>query len=223
MKRILIVAGLLCLLVGGLARPSQASWVSANCASSSATDSYLKRSEARAYAAVAVGEGYEWGGGCWNDDNVDNTPGAPDSNGEGPDCSGLVFKTWELKSSVGAAGFTTYSRLMNIHGPYSSSSYHSPASGWPFYRLTDKSRTTTLYMDAFAKDGHVGMLYTPTSPSDNSDYIVEALGDAAGTGIHVETYRFDSRYVGVRRVGWTADCFPQCGTVGARSPLVTVP
>ena len=47
---------------------------------------------------VAVGEGYEWGGGCWNDNNRDDTPGQPDSNGEGPDCSGFVFKTWELRS-----------------------------------------------------------------------------------------------------------------------------
>jgi hypothetical protein len=222
MKRVVIVAGLLCVMVGGFARPSEASWVGSNCANSSAADSYVKRSEARAYAAVAGGEGYEWGGGCWNDDNVDNTPSAPDSSGEGPDCSGLVFKTWELKNSVGAAGFTSYSRLMNIHGPYSSTSYHSPGQGWPFYRLSSKDRLTTLYMDAFAKDGHIGLLYTPANPSSNTDYIIEALGDSVGTGIHVESYRFDARYVAVRRVGWTPDCFPRCG-VAASARVVVVP
>lgn len=223
MKRILMVAGLLCLLVGGFARPSEATWTSDNCASSSATDSYVRRIEAQAYATVATGEGYEWGGGCWNDDNVDDTPGAPDSSGEGPDCSGLVFKTWELKNSAGARGFTYYGRLMNIHGPYSSYSYHSPVLGWPFYRLTNKDRTTTLYMDAFAKDGHVGMLWTTTYPSYNSDYIIEALGDSVGTGINIETYRFDSRYAAIRRVGWTADCYPRCGPAMARSHVVVVP
>jgi hypothetical protein len=220
MRRIMIVGGLLCLMVGGFARPSEASWVGNNCSNYNTGDSHVKRSEAQAYAFVANDEGYEWGGGCWNDDDIDNTPNAPDSNGEGPDCSGLVFKTWEMVNGLGFVGFNWWSRLANMHGPYTSFNYHSPASGWPFYRLANKDRTTTLYMDAFAKDGHVGLLYTATNPSDNSDYIIEALGDAAGTGIHVETYRFDSRYVGVRRVGWTADCYPRCGGPASRSHVV---
>src|SRR5205814_1191132 len=76
------------------ALPAHASWVSDHCSSDNAWDSHYRRKDAKAYADVAIGEGYEWGGGCWNDDNKDDTPNAPDSNGEGPDCSGLVFKSW---------------------------------------------------------------------------------------------------------------------------------
>ena len=41
--------------------------MSTNCYVSNANETIYKRSEARAYAEVAVDEGYEWGGGCWND------------------------------------------------------------------------------------------------------------------------------------------------------------
>ena len=74
--------------------------------------------DARTYAGYAAREGYEWGGGCWNDNNVDDTPGQPDSEGEGPDCSGLVFKSWELKPTRGANGGMWWNKRENIHGPY---------------------------------------------------------------------------------------------------------
>jgi hypothetical protein len=67
-----------------------------------------------------------------------------------------------------------------------------------------------MYMDAFAKRGHVALLWSGTPPSSNLDYMAEALGDASGTGEFVEGYRFDSNYVAVKRLNWTADCYPHC-------------
>ena len=76
-------------------------------------------------------------------------------------------------------------------------------------------------MDAFARDGHVGMLYTNTGSSSGGDLIIEARCNTCGTDIFDEDFRYDSRYNGVRRKGWTQDCYPNCPTV-AESRLVLV-
>jgi hypothetical protein len=211
LKRALLVvavaAGTVCAFP---APPAHASWVSNNCHVNNVADSHVRRSDAKAYGYVAVNEGYEWGGGCWNNDNRDDTPGQPDSGGEGPDCSGFVFKTWELKAAVGGDGFQWWDKFQNIHGPYASASFHNPQAGWPFYKLPNKKYSTTMYMDAFAKSGHIGMLYTESQPQDGTDSIMEARGDSSGTGIWVEAYRKQSEYVAIRRYGWTPDCWPTC-------------
>ena len=211
MKRLVIVAAVLGSALCAFAEPAAATWVTSNCNGGTAADSNVKRSEAQAYAAVGDNEGYEWGGGCWNDNNRDDTPGAPDSSGEGPDCSGFTFKTWEMKSTYGQSGWTLYSKLKNIHGPYSSTDFHNvgTTSSVPFSKVS-KDRSSTVYMDAFAKDGHIGMLYTSVNPSTNTDYIVEALGDSSGTDINEQDYRGRSEFVGVRRKSWTSDCYPSC-------------
>lgn len=225
MRRVAIVAAVAAVLLGVVwARPGRASWVSDHCHKNNTAETIYKRSQAQAYVTVAFGEGYEWGGGCWNDDNKDDTPNAPDSGGEGPDCSGLVFKTWELRSSYGADGFRWWDKLQNVHGPYVAADFHAPPSGVPFVHLSNKNRTTTLYMDGFASTTHIGLLYTPTNPSSNTDYVAEALGDAYGTDLNIESYRFDTRYTGVRRNAWTADCYPRCaGGGGPAAALVVVP
>jgi len=192
------------------AKPSFATWAGTNCKGTSVNTQYIRRKDAQAYALVARYEGYEWGGGCWNDNNRDDTPGQPDSSGEGPDCSGLVFKSWGLRNRTGDNGSTFYDKLQNIHGIFSTIDFKYPASSEPFFRLPDKRRTTTQYMDAFVSDTHIAMLWSWANPSDNTDYVMEALGDAYGTGIFTEGYRFDSRYVASRRKNWTADCYPNC-------------
>jgi hypothetical protein len=217
MKRVLstvlslaTVASLAAAFVGLTGMPSLASFVSDNCYKNQAPDSYHRRKDAQAYASVAKGEGYEWGGGCWNNNNRDDTPGAPDSNGEGPDCSGLVFKAWELRNTPNDTGFTWYDKLQNVHGVYSSYDFRTPVSSDPFVKLPNKSRSTTMYMDAFAKNGHVGLISSSVPPSSNTDYIIEAKGDSSGTGEWLETYRYNSSYVGVKRKNWTPDCYPNC-------------
>jgi hypothetical protein len=198
------------LLTGPWAKPGHASWVSEHCHGDSRAESSLKRANARAYSGYAAHEGYEWGGGCWNNDNVDDTPGAPDSSGEGPDCSGLVFKSWELRLTYGAEGFRQYSRLQNVHGPYTAADFHGASGRGPFYVLPDKRRITTLYMDAFASTGHIALIWSDSIPSGGGDYVVEAYDDAVGTQIDVRDYRADSSFRGVRRRQWTPDCYPRC-------------
>jgi len=203
-----IVAGAFLVLP---ATAAHASWVSNNCYIHNAPDYHVRRVDAKAYAYVGVDEGYEFGGGCWNDDDRDDTPGEPDSDGEGPDCSGFTFKTWELKATIGRSGFQWWDRFQDIHGPYTSTSFHAPQDAWPFYKLPDKRYSTTTYMDAFARDGHVGMLWVTSQPQDQTDSIIEARGDSSGTGIFIEGFRFDSDYIALRREGWTPDCWPDCG------------
>ena len=107
MRRSLVfVALLLAAAVLIPAEPSSASWVGNHCSNYSHSMSVYRRKDARAYVDIALKEGYEWGGGCWNNNNVDDTPGQPDSSGEGPDCSGLVFKAWGLKNSFGASSLS---------------------------------------------------------------------------------------------------------------------
>jgi hypothetical protein len=222
-RRILSVAALVFVLITTvLARPGHATWVSSNCFDNALLDNGLKRADARAYAAYADHEGYEWGGGCWNNDNRDDTPNAPDSGGEGPDCSGLVFKTWELPMTYGAQGFRHYNRLMNVHGPYVAQDFHSAGPNLPFHDLANKYRRSTLYMDGFASSVHVGLIWSDAVPSAGGDYIIEALGDLYGTNVNVENYRSDSRFLAVRREGWTADCSPRCPAAPPPSRLVTV-
>ncbi|HEY1330558.1 MAG TPA: hypothetical protein VGH10_03685 [Actinomycetota bacterium] len=215
-----LVALLAMVVVAVTARASHASWSGSNCSEDNHTEDSLKREDARAYGDVADNEGYEWDGGCWNDNNKDDTPGAPDSGGEGPDCSGLVFKTWELRWTKGVEGFRWYNRMENRHGPYYTWDYHSPIKDDPFFLLANKHRDTTLYMDAFAKDGHVGLLNTDAYPSVGNDYILEAYGDESGTDINIEDYRSDDAYDAVRRGAWTPDCSPKC--LGA-PPVAIVP
>lgn len=196
---------------------AHATWVGDHCYNRNFVDDHVRRKDAAAYAEVAFKEGYEWGGGCWNDDDLDDTPGQPDSGGEGPDCSGFTFKTWELKLAYGAGGFLWWDKIQNVHGPYPAADYHAaPPEGRPFFRI-GKSRSTMIYMDAFASTGHIGMLWTESNPSAGTDYIAEAKGDSSGTGKFVETYRYQSEYVGVRRENWTPDCYPNC-----RQPQVEI-
>ena len=73
-------------------------WVANNCFDDHHAVSYWKRSDGRAYGFVAAGEGYDYAGGCWNNDDRDDTPpvATDDPGSEGPDRSGLVFKAWFL-------------------------------------------------------------------------------------------------------------------------------
>ena len=209
MKRVIVTVLLASVWAGVLAGVAEASWVGNNCAENWYRDYNVRRKDALAYANVGRYEGYEWGGGCWNDNNRDDTPSAPDTEGEGGDCSGFTFKSWELRSTEGAQGFSWWSRLMDQHGPYSSYDFHSPIDTDPFKTIS-KSRDTTMYMDAFAKSGHVSMIWTEANPSAGTDYMIHAKGDAYGTLVSEESYRGDSDYSGVRREGWTADCYPNC-------------
>lgn len=222
--------GRLCLSVAALviatpalllraAAPSLASWTSTNCSPYHYADSIFQRKTSQSYASVADNEGYEWGGGCWNNNNVDDTPNAPDSGGEGPDCSGYTFKSWELPSTGNGGEY--WDKLENVHGPYASYDFHSPVGTDPFYAV---AKSSMVYMDAFAKDGHVAMLSSKADSSSNYAYVWEAYGDASGTDENYRDYPSNSLYTGARRENWTADCYPNCAAPGAGATrVISVP
>ena len=187
-------------------------WSDANCTGTSYPVSTWKRSQAKSYAQKGNYEGYEWGGGCYKLNDRDDTPNAPDSGGEGADCSGYTFKSWALRPSYGASGFTFHEHERNIHGPYSTASFVSPCSTCPFKLLSSKTYSATQYMDAFVYNsgggGHIGMIYS--EGSGGTDLIVEAKSDALGTRIAWTDYRQQSAYRAIAREGWTPECYPRC-------------
>jgi hypothetical protein len=164
--------------------------------------SYFTRDGSTTVALYARWEGYQWGGGCWNDNNVDDSPGDPTQDvgtgGEGADCSGFVFKVWRESTNEGDAGAYQWNKLRYIHGPYYSLRFKN-GDGAPNVTYW---KGGLIRMDALAKEGHIGLIYAPNP--DGTDQIIEAKGEAYGTNIWTRTYRGDSAYGGVRRLGWSA-------------------
>lgn len=168
----------------------------------------IKRSVARNYALVGNLEGYQWGGGCWNNNNVDDQPGDPPqtySGGEGGDCSGFTFKVWNERSSTSDVGWRYWDKMKNVHGPYASYMFKA-GEGAP---NATQTKTYAVFMDAFASSSHIGMIYMANT-AYNADDIIHAKGESYGTRITRETYRGNTAFGGVRRVGWRPECYPQC-------------
>jgi hypothetical protein len=159
------------------------------------------RNDALFYAYVASWEGYQWGGGCWNNDNIDNSPGDPpqdpNTGGEGGDCSGFTFKTWKESLDTSDKQFWNWKSYHFVHGPYTADAFRNGA-GAPNVTY---SKTYLIKMDALASSTHIGMIYHPNG--DGTDQIAEAKGEAYGTNIWTRTYRSNSYFGGVRRLGWT--------------------
>lgn len=164
--------------------------------------SYFTRDGSITVALVGRYEGYQWAGGCWNDNNVDDSPGDPtqdpSTGGEGGDCSGFTFKVWRESTNESDAGAYQWNRLRNVHGPYSSGRFKA-GDGAPNVTY---AKSGLIKMDALASSSHIGMIYARNA--DGTDQIVEAKGEAYGTNIWTRTYRGDSSYGGVRRLGWSA-------------------
>lgn len=196
-------AAAFCLATAGTAGAYHTQFVAQNCNWAGATPtSYITRDGSTAVALRARWEGYQWGGGCWNDNDNDESPGDPgedpNTGGEGPDCSGFTFKVWRESTDTSDAGFYQWGMLRYIHGPYVASNFKGGA-GAPNIQAPKSG----LYnMDALASMGHVGMIYARNA--DGSDQIIEAKGEAYGTNIWTRTYRGSSIYSGVRRVGWSS-------------------
>lgn len=161
----------------------------------------VTRSDARNYAYVAASEGYQWGGGCWNNNDVDDSPGDPPEDpytrGEGPDCSGFTMKAWYERSETGDPWFRYHSWMQNVHGPYTASDFKYGV-GAPNSTV---AKVNTVYMDAFASTYHIGMIYWANT-SYNQDRIIEAKCEACGTGTWPRTYRGNPDFSGVRRLYW---------------------
>jgi hypothetical protein len=164
--------------------------------------SYITRDGSTTVALRARYEGYQWGGGCWNDNDRDDSPNDPPGDaatgGEGPDCSGFTFKVWRESLTESDASFDQWNMLRNVHGPYTASRFRA-GSGAPNVTV---SKSALIRMDALASDSHIGIIYATNA--DGTDQIIEAKGEAYGTNIWTRTYRGDSSYGGVRRIGWSS-------------------
>jgi hypothetical protein len=177
-------------------------FVADNCNSNPPTPTpSITRDGSATVALRARYEGYQWGGGCWNDNDEDDSPGDPtersDTGGEGGDCSGFTFKVWRESTNLSDDGAYQWGLLRYVHGPYRAIDFKS-GDGAPNITW---SKAAAIRMDAFASEGHIGLVYAKNA--DGSDQVIEAKGEAYGTNIWTRTYRGDSSYTGVRRTGWS--------------------
>jgi hypothetical protein len=192
-----------CFLTGaGTAAAYHTRFVANNCNTAAPTaTSYITRSQSATFALKARYEGYQWAGGCWNDNDRDDSPNDPTSDpatgGEGGDCSGFTFKVWRESLTESDASVQQWGMLRNVHGPYTASRFKA-GNGAP--NIT-ASKSALIIMDALASEGHIGLIYSPNA--DGTDQIIEAKGEAYGTNIWTRTYRGSSSYGGVRRTGWS--------------------
>jgi hypothetical protein len=187
----------------GTASAYHTRFVADNCNYAAPTPtSYITREGSASVALRARYEGYQWAGGCWNDNDRDDSPGDPTENpgtgGEGPDCSGFTFKVWRESTNEGDAGFYQWGMFRSVHGPYDTTRFKR-GDGAPNVTL---SKSAAIKMDAFSSENHIGLIYARNA--NGSDQIIEAKGEAYGTNIWTRTYRGDSRYSGVRRTRWSS-------------------
>ena len=187
----------------GTAAAYHTRFVAENCNYAAPTPtSYITRDGSAAVALRARYEGYQWAGGCWNDNDRDDSPNDPHedpySGGEGPDCSGLTFKVWRESTDTSNAGFYQWGLRGSFTVPTQPAAFKSGV-GAP--NIT-APKSSLVKMDALASDGHIGLIYA-VNP-DGSDQIIEAKGEAYGTNIWTRTYRGSSSFTGVRRVGWSS-------------------
>ncbi len=193
----------LSLASAGTAAAYHTRFVADNCNAAAPTStSYITRDGSATVALRGRYEGYQWGGGCWNDNDQDDSPGDPhedpNTGGEGGDCSGFTFKVWRESLNQGDADFYQWGLLRNVHGPYRATDFKAGV-GAPNVTV---AKSALAKMDALASDGHIGLVYAENP--DGSDQVIEAKGEAYGTNIWTRTYRGSTSYSGVRRTGWSS-------------------
>jgi hypothetical protein len=167
-----VVAGM-ALVAVGTAAAYHTRFVANNCNTAPATPTaYITRAGAATVALRARYEGYQWGGGCWNDNDWDDSPNDPHEDpgtgGEGGDCSGFTFKVWRESLNTSDASFQQWGMLRYVHGPYTAAAFKA-GTGAPNVTV---SKSSLIKMDALASDGHIGLVYA-TNP-DGTDQIIEA-------------------------------------------------
>ena len=125
------------LVLTGVTAARTHSFQSANCNTATAQPTAgITRDGAQTYSYTAAWEGYQWGGGCWNNNDIDESPNDPPeqlwTQGEGGDCSGLTFKTWREGLSWGDPGTYYWAPLRNVHGYYAASDFKYGLCKGPF-------------------------------------------------------------------------------------------
>ena len=164
------------------------------------------RAAATDIANIANGEGYQWAGGCYDNDDKDAGRNAfpretKSTLTEGPDCSGLVWRVWRESNAFkpNNNSFYFWGRATYDHGPYDTLGfkYATAGSGLPHVKY-DKS--SIIMMDALASNTHIALEQFRIDAG--SDFVWEALGEAYGTDEMIESYRAQTAFSGVRRLAW---------------------
>jgi hypothetical protein len=190
-----------------------AGWADTNCVFdpySTQVSTTYKRDSALQIARIAVWEGYHWGGGCYNDDDRDNTPNEPVqsewTHGEGPDCSGLVWRIWRLHRPYSAPPgqnpklFWLWYRWLYEHGPFNTAAFKAGTDATVSYAKSGLIKADALVRDV-GGSGHMAAVVKRLD--DGSDEVIEAKGEAYGVLDTVRRYRAQAEYSGARRLGWT--------------------
>lgn len=112
-------------------------------------------SQAVSYVRTAQREPYQLGGGWWNP-NQDQDAYDPIKGYEGPDCSGLVFKSWGMSYSTGSTAYWSWNKTHDVHGPYQATSFYGGCSG-ACRTLCGSSTTNCSSYTLSAGDAFVGV------------------------------------------------------------------
>ncbi len=112
-------------------------------------------SQAVSYVRTAQREPYQLGGGWWNP-NQDQDAYVEPKGYEGPDCSGLVFKSWAMSYSTGSTAYWSWNKTHDVHGPYQATSFYGGCSG-ACRTLCGSSTTNCSSYTLSAGDAFVGL------------------------------------------------------------------
>ncbi|HZR93006.1 MAG TPA: hypothetical protein VFA44_11445 [Gaiellaceae bacterium] len=163
------------------------------------------RQAATEIANIADREGYQWAGGCFDNNDADPTwnvyPRETKSTlGEGPDCSGLVWRVWRESNYANPSNnsFYFWPRSLYDHGPYDTSAFKSPNPAAPHQRMADKAKAKM--MDALVSASHIALFELRID--QGAELYWEALGEAYGTDEFVESYMANRAFSGTFRKAW---------------------
>jgi uncharacterized protein (TIGR03382 family) len=175
----------------------------------------MSREDLIARARPGVGYSYWWGGGCFQQDGggnhgscVGNCPDCTHGGSYGADCSGFVFKVWQINGTEASSHCN--------HGPYTANAYSTTQSQWRHINHGDAKAA-----DLLSSSTHVVIVQsgdpwgTPT--------VMEARG--CSYGIQRNTRAFGSSYTASERNNLGAPAPPAFkGTYVAQSfPVASAP
>ena len=183
---------------GGSAAAYHTQFVADNCNYAAPTPApFITRDGSAAVALRGRHEGYQWGGGCWNDNDRDDSPGDPTTTR--PPAARVATARASLSRS-GASRSTAATRASTVglfrlvHGPYTAAAFKQARRGERVGVQVGADQ------DGRARERQSHRSRLRPNP-DGSDQIIEAKGEAYGTDIWTRTYRGSSSYGGVRRSG----------------------
>jgi hypothetical protein len=177
------------------------------------------------YVRSAHREPYKKGGGWWNP-NQNRDLDSSTKGAEGPDCSGLVFKSWAMPYPVGAYSYYwSWNKTHDVHGRYQASEFWQGCNG--ACRTLCGSPTTNCsgttlspgnafvgvkpYLDSRFSEDHMVMITARTSGGgyyvvDSNFTLTDSRGFPYNAWMETISGRADYKYIngvkGVTRRPW---------------------